>query len=713
MRYTLSVFIIICLFHYSMCCNFFTFIDYSVIPLYSIIHSFIDCNKFFFALLICFQTGQSPSVILNPYHLVLTPTLESQHLKTLSLPRQNSLQIQQNNPLKVTTSKTVKRHSKSFINTVVDEIPVVNPAFNDGTIMPTAISDYDDPLRLHHLPQQNPHPDLVEIRTNQKHSPSTTTTTTRPLNVANDNDNNQLLSQTIITNNRSIPSFHLTKNVHSTLSKLSDPIEFCHLSSTTTTTTSSSAETKSNMNITSNEPQQQQQSIGMSSFQRRQQQQQQNPNSNHPLPPTIQTMQTIQMNPRFSTSSSISNQSSDISGDPSTTSSLFYVDYRPSSSSMINTNEQQQQQQQHRNSSVSELSSNSSTITDGSSGGDNHEIDDDLPPPPDILLCDDDIDSGGDQQQQQQLTPTNKIAELLPPLPPDYHSISTLQKRKYQQPPITTQQFTITNTLNRSKPSANINSVGGYTSSTINDVPAYSTTTLSSFSTLPQKQQQLSSSKNYYGRKFYDQSMIQPPSMTTIQINQRQNFQPINIVNHHQQPLSVINSPTNECTEVIIATETPVQHPPSLINSDCCDQQPMKQDDFLVSKDYDDCQTEITPDCSDVTSNVTYYPSTFNNDDDLPNHDNGKSIMANNQNSNKTMMMINKDKLANIPINNDDDKDEQDDENDDQQIENRSKSSQSMLTKSICCCFPHWKRYLVITLFIWISLRYFIHLGNI
>ena len=42
----------------------------------------------------------------------------------------------------------------------------------------------------------------------------------------------------------------------------------------------------------------------------------------------------------------------------------------------------------------------------------------------------------------------------------------------------------------------------------------------------------------------------------------------------------------------------------------------MKQDDFLVSKDYDDCQTEITPDCSDVTSNVTYYPSTFNNDDD-------------------------------------------------------------------------------------------------
>ncbi|KAH7644624.1 hypothetical protein HUG17_0162 [Dermatophagoides farinae] len=137
-----------------------------------------------------------------------------------------------------------------------------------------------------------------------------------------------------------------------------------------------------------------------------------------------------------------------------------------------------------------------------------------------------------------------------------------------------------------------------------------------------QQQQQLSSSKNYYGRKFYDQSMIQPPSMTTIQINQRQNFQPINIVNHHQQPLSVINSPTNECTEVIIATETPVQHPPSLINSDCCDQQPMKQDDFLVSKDYDDCQTEITPDCSDVTSNVTYYPSTFNNDDDLPNHDN-------------------------------------------------------------------------------------------
>ncbi|KAH9512054.1 hypothetical protein DERF_010464 [Dermatophagoides farinae] len=181
-------------------------------------------------------TGQSPSVILNPYHLVLTPTLESQHLKTLSLPRQSSVQIQQNNPLKVTTSKTVKRHSKSFINTVVDEIPVVNPAFNDGTIMPTAISDYDDPLRLHHLPQQNPHPDLVEIRTNQKHSPSTTTTTTRPLNVANDNDNNQLLSQTIITNNRSIPSFHLTKNVHSTLSKLSDPIEFCHLSSTTTTT---------------------------------------------------------------------------------------------------------------------------------------------------------------------------------------------------------------------------------------------------------------------------------------------------------------------------------------------------------------------------------------------------------------------------------------------------------------------------------------------
>nr|XP_027202435.1 probable serine/threonine-protein kinase DDB_G0282963 [Dermatophagoides pteronyssinus] len=411
---------------------------------------------------------QTTNINPNSYHLILTPTLES--LKTLSLPRKISQSGIKNHNHKngISSSKTLKRQSKSFISS--DDIPVVNPAFNDGTIMPTAISDYDDPLRLHHLPQQNPHPDLVEIRTNQKYSTTSKSVVADQQSSSTGNNNN--------SNNRSIPSFHLTKNVHSTLSKVTDPIEFCTLPQ--------SSRQKSNM---INDPQQQRQSINMSSFQLQQNQ--------HPLPqpPTIQTMQTIQMNPRFSTSSSISNQSSsDVSANPSTTSSLFYVDYRPSSSS-INNNNNNEQKQQHRNSSVSELSSNSSTITDGSSGdvdNNNHhhndEIDDDLPPPPDILLCDgnDDIDGGGSISDQKQLTPTNKIAQLLPPLPPDYHTISTLQRQRKHQPTSTTQQFPFTsNTLNRSKPSA-INH-------TINDVPAYSTTTLSSFTTL-QHQTQSSSS---------------------------------------------------------------------------------------------------------------------------------------------------------------------------------------------------------------------------
>ncbi|XP_027205192.2 uncharacterized protein LOC113798806 isoform X1 [Dermatophagoides pteronyssinus] len=211
-----------------------------------------------------------------------------------------------------------------------------------------------------------------------------------------------------------------------------------------------------------------------------------------------------------------------------------------------------------------------------------------------------------------------------------------------------------------------------------------------------QQQQQSSSTKNYHHQ--------QQLSMTTIQINQRQNFQSINNDNNNndanQQPLSVINSPINENPEIMmITTKTPSIKSLNL-DSDS-KQQRRTLNDELLNKNHkcannDDCQTEITPDFSDVA----YYPSILNtNQTDHNENINRKSEMINNQMDDQKIYSQNK-QLPNkqIPFNKDDN-------------DHRSTSSQSILSaNSICCHVQHWKFYLIITLFIFISLRYLIHL---
>lgn len=335
-----------------------------------------------------------------------------------------------------------KRNSKLI---PPDDPPLVNPALTDGAVQPVAISDFNDPLKVHHLPRQSQNADLVPIRINH---PTRTYSTNSLKNSLNFPVKSRPTSVAIPNNysqpHKSIPSFCLTKNVTSTLSKLTDPVaEYSSVPQ--------EVETNSDKTTLNNYNNNKLMDIPLTSFSK-------NP-SMDPIPNHNKQ--------RYSMASSASNPSSDVSGDPSTTSSLYYVDCSQQ-------NKLDQSAAKHRSSSsVSSSIDSSSTLTrfssnDGSSDdneqtfnqneqtnfnntstleGQDHP--DDLPPPPDALLQDD------DDEEPQQLTPTNKsaptnpiqlpkyknVAQLLPPLPPsDYHSISTLQRRKQQFASVNGQQ---------------------------------------------------------------------------------------------------------------------------------------------------------------------------------------------------------------------------------------------------------------------------------
>ncbi|UXI23343.1 hypothetical protein NH340_JMT09286 [Sarcoptes scabiei] len=321
---------------------------------------------------------------INPYCVALKDfDIQS---RTLSLPRGRN---RQSNLKKITQKNSY------------DKLPLVNPAFFDGTIRPIAVSDYDDPLKLHQIAKQITDSDLIDIKTK---SSSNTTECGRFL---------------------SNPSIRLTRNVSSTLSKIADSsIEYSSRSNDCVRSRFVDSNRFAIMEI--------------------------------PMRSFVNESKDDHLNnqsQRNSTASTASNPSSDVSGDQSTTSSLYYVDCRVDKSD---------------NQSPSE-SLKSSTIT-GSIEENNldqcktkfndtisNEIDvEDFPPPPDSLLHDNDdvdvdVDDGDSDELKIVSNPSNTIenvsekhsksikhssssvTELLPPLPPsDYHSLSSLQRRKQQ-----------------------------------------------------------------------------------------------------------------------------------------------------------------------------------------------------------------------------------------------------------------------------------------
>lgn len=346
-----------------------------------------------------------------------------------------------------TSSTTSGNKNKSKRNSKLippENPPLVNPALTDGAVQPVAISDFDDPLKVHHLPRQSQNADLVSIRINH---PTRTCSTNSLRNWSNFPIKSRPSSVAIPNNysqpHKSIPSFCLTKNVTSTLSKLTDAVaEYSSLPQTIETNSNKPVLNNCNNNLMD---------IPMTSFSKNSSMDQ---ISNH-------------NKQRYSMASSASNPSSDVSGDPSTTSSLYYVDCshqnkldqsaaKPRSSSSVSSSIDSSStltrySSNDGNSDDNEptLNQNEPTNFNDTSTFEGQDNPDDLPPPPDALLQDD------DDEQPQQLTPTNKsapanpiqspkyknVAQLLPPLPPsDYHSISTLQRRKQQFASVNGQQ---------------------------------------------------------------------------------------------------------------------------------------------------------------------------------------------------------------------------------------------------------------------------------